>query len=39
MIDQEERDGEMDTAEAKRWKEGIFELMLRWRLEPEDLIG
>ena len=38
MIDLEERDGEMDTAEAKRWKEGIFKLMLRWRLEPEHLV-
>ena len=29
MIDLEERDGETDEAEARRWKEGIFELMLR----------
>ena len=39
MIDLEERDGEMDTAEAKRWREGIFKLMLRWGLEPESLVG
>ena len=39
LIDLEERDGEMDTAEAKRWREGIFELMLRWGLAPEHLFG
>ena len=39
MIDLEERDREIDPAEAKHWKEGIFKLMLRWRLEPEHLFG
>ena len=37
MIDLLEQAGEMDETEAKRWREGIFKLMLRWRLEPEHL--
>ena len=37
MIDLLEQAGEMDSDEAKRWREGIFELMLRWKLEPSHL--
>ena len=34
-----EQAGEMDAGEAKRWKDGIFELMQRWGLEPDQLIS
>jgi len=27
----------MDAAEARRWKDGIFQLMNRWNLEPDHL--
>ena len=37
FVDLLERAGEMDAGEAKRWRDGIFKLMLRWRLEPSDL--
>ena len=29
--------GMMPAAEAERWKEGIYTLMARWRLEPGQL--
>ena len=37
-IDLLESNGKMDPPEAKRWKEGLFRLMLRWGLESNDLI-
>jgi hypothetical protein len=30
--------GEMSPEEAMSWKHGIFGLMVRWGLEPEDLV-
>ena len=33
-----ERLGEMSSAEAIRWKHGIFGMMEPWGLEPEDLL-
>ena len=38
LIDLLEHTGRMPAAEAKRWKEGIFGLMLLWELEPDALI-
>ena len=32
MIDALEQAGEMDAAEAARWKDGLFQLMKRWPL-------
>ena len=32
-----EREGEMDSAEAQRWRDGIFGLMRQWGLEPVKL--
>ena len=37
-IDMMEQCGEADTDEAKRWKHGIFGLMLLWGLEPDDVL-
>ena len=37
-VDLLERHGEMDSAEARRWKVGIYRLMQRWGLEPDDLV-
>ena len=33
-----EQAGEMEAGEAQRWKVGIFGLMQRWGLEPDDVI-
>ena len=38
-IDLMERSGEMELDEANRWKEGIFGLMLRWGLEPDQVVA
>jgi hypothetical protein len=37
-VDVMERMGEMSPKEAVRWKHGIFGLMERWGLEPDDLV-
>ena len=37
-IDLMEQCGEADAEEARRWKHGIFGLMDRWGLEPDDLL-
>ena len=37
LIDAMERSGTMEPKEAAAWKHGIFELMRRWGLEPDDL--
>jgi len=37
MVDALEQGGEMDAGEAQRWKDGIFQLMKRWGLEPDHL--
>jgi hypothetical protein len=37
-VDLTERTGEMAAEEAFRWKHGIFGLMERWGLEPDDLV-
>jgi len=37
MVEALEQAGEMDPGEAKRWKDGIFQLMKRWGLEPDNL--
>ena len=34
-----EQAGEMDAAETSRGKDGIFQLMKRWNLEPDHLIS
>ena len=31
--------GEMEADEARRWKEGIYGLMVLWKLEPDEIIG
>jgi hypothetical protein len=33
-----ERLGEMLPEESVKWKRGIFGLMARWRLKPDDLV-
>jgi hypothetical protein len=38
-IDLMEQHGRMDPAEAQRWKDGIFGLMERWGLGPEDVMN
>ncbi len=37
-LDLMEEVGEMPPQEAKRWKDGIFGLMERWGLRPDDLV-
>ena len=37
-VDLMERLGEMSPEEAIRWQHGIFGLMERWGLEPDDLV-
>ncbi len=37
MVDAPEQAGEMEAGEAHRWKDGIFQLMKRWNLEPDHL--
>ena len=39
IVDQLQQLGGIDMREARRLKHGIFELMVRWGLEPEDLLG
>ncbi len=31
--------GEVDGAEATRWKQAIYRLMAAWRLEPDHLVS
>ncbi len=31
--------GEMEAGEARRWKEGIYGLMLLWGLEPDEVLA
>ncbi len=31
--------GEIDTDEARWWKEGIYGLMVLWGLEPDEVLG
>ncbi len=31
--------GEIEAGEARRWKEGIYGLMVLWGLEPDEVIG
>lgn len=38
LIDMDEQSGCIPTEQAQQWKEGIFELMLRWGLEPGELV-
>lgn len=38
-VDGQERTGRIDAEEAARWKHGIFELMMRWGVEPDRLSG
>ena len=33
------RPSEIDADEARRWKEGIYGLMLLWGLEPDEVVG
>lgn len=37
-FDEQERAGRISELEARRWKYGIYERMVRWGLEPEDLV-
>ncbi len=32
-----EKAGEMDADEAQQWRDGIYRLMMRWKLEPSHL--
>ena len=34
----EER-GEIESDEARRWKEGIYGLMVLWQLGPDELVS
>lgn len=38
-IDMKQQAGEMHAADATRWKHGIFQMMERWELRPDDLIS
>ena len=38
-IDMMEGSGEMEAGEARRWKEGIYGLMVLWGLEPDEVVG
>ncbi len=38
-IDVMEECGEIDAGEARRWKEGIYGLMVLWGLEPDEVLG
>jgi len=29
----------MEAVEARRWKEGIYGLMVLWGLEPNEVVG
>ena len=35
-IDMMEQSGEIEAVETRRWKEGIYGLMVLWGLEPDD---
>ena len=37
IIHLQEQHGKISAAEAERWKDGIYTLMQRWRLEPDHL--
>ncbi len=34
-----EQRGEMEAGEARRWKEGIYGLMVLCGLEPDEVLG
>ena len=38
-IDMMEERGEIEADEARRWKEGIYGLMVLWGLEPGEVTG
>ncbi len=38
-IDMMEECGEIEAGEARRWKEGIYGLMVLWKLEPDEVGG
>ena len=38
LIDAMEPHGHMPADEAQQWKDGIFGLMRRWGLEPDDVV-
>ena len=38
LIDAMEHSGHMPAEEAKQWKDGIYGLMQRWGVEPDDLV-
>ncbi len=38
FVDALDRAGHMDADEAERWKRGIFVLMNRWNLEPDNFV-
>ena len=38
-IDLMEQSGEIKPGEARLWKEGIYGLMVLWRLEPDEVLG
>ena len=38
-INMMEESGEIEADEARRWKEGIYGLMVLWRLEPDEVVG
>ena len=37
-VDLLEEMGEMHPREARRWKEGVYGLMVLWGMEPDDLL-
>ena len=38
-IDIMEERGEIEAVEARRWKDGIYGLMVLWGLEPDEVLG
>ena len=38
-IDMMEECGEIEADETRRWKEGIYGLMVLWKLEPDEVSG
>ncbi len=38
-IDMMEECGDIETREARLWKEGIYGLMVLWGLEPDEVVG
>ena len=38
LVDSLEQAGEMAAGDAARWKHGVYALMMRWNLEPDEVL-